>query len=78
MIYVKNSITKFFKHICNFDCGIVVEMSENLFGEPVLYVACYLPPQGSKFYARLHTDGISILEEKLNEMRAIYPNHLLI
>ena len=78
MIYVKKSITKFIKHICNFDCGIVVEVSENLLGEPVLYVARYLPPQGSGFYARLHTDGISILEEKLNELRAIYPNHLLI
>ena len=36
LIYVKNSITKFIKHICNFDCGIVVEVSENLFSEPVL------------------------------------------
>jgi hypothetical protein len=56
----------------------VLEISEEMFGHPVLYVVCYLPPTGSSFYTRLQTDGISLLEGMLNELRASHPEHQLI
>ena len=78
LIYVKKCISKFVKHVGNFDCGIVLEIMEELFGQPVIYIACYLPPDRSKFYNSLQTDGVSILEQKLCEIKAMYPDHQFI
>ena len=84
LIYVKKCISKFFKHIGNFDCVIVLEIMEELLGQPVIYIACYLPPDRSKFYNSLQIDGVSILEQKKNKkkmlcgIKAIYPDHLFI
>ena len=50
----------------------------NLLGSPVLYMACYLPPAGSKFYDSLNSDGVSLVELELIKLKASYPNYCMI
>jgi hypothetical protein len=78
LVYIKHSLSHLIKYSSDFECGIICELSEQLLGYPTLFIACYLPPSGSNFYNRLQTSGISLLENKLNELRASHPGYKFI
>ena len=78
LIYIKKSITQYFSYISSFICGISLEISDKLLGSSVLYMSCYLPPAGSKFYDSLNSDGVSLVELKLIKLKARYPNHCMV
>jgi len=80
LVFVKKSVFKYLKYVEDFDCGVIITVDNVVFNEPVLYVVCYLPPAGSSFYNQYSavTNGVTILEEKLCDVKNIYPDHLLI
>ena len=78
LIYIKKSIAQYFSYISSFTCGISLEISDKLLGSSVLYMACYLPPAGSKFYDSLNSDGVSLVELELIKLKASYPNHCMV
>jgi len=77
LVYIKKSLSNYIRYLGDFDCGIIFELSEELFGFPTLFIACYLQPAGSSFYKRLHTNGMSLLENKLTELTSSHPDHKL-
>jgi hypothetical protein len=82
LIFVKKCVFEFFNYVEDFDCGVIVNVENEIFNDPVLYVVCYLPPSGSSFYKQSHYDsisnGVAILEEKLSLLKIAYPHHNLI
>ena len=78
VIYIKKALSQQFHVIDEFSCGIVLELSESLFGVSCLLVICYLPPMGSSFYKNRETNGMYLLNEKLLELSISHPNHKFI
>ena len=73
LVLVKNNLSKYVKEIKT-DCDnvVILQIDKSLFNlnEDVLFVSCYVNPQGSPAYNDTHTDnGIVMLEEELLQLR---------
>ena len=82
LVFVKKYVSEYFRYIDDFDCGVILQVHNNIFDVPVLYVVCYIPPSGSSFYNQLHfncnVNGIALLDDKICQLKIEYPNYDLI
>lgn len=78
LVYVRKYLSKYISYVSEFECGVVLELDEQLLGYPTFCVITYLPPQGSSFYTHCQSDGFALLENKLINLKASHPDHMLI
>ena len=81
LVFIRKSLSEYFSYIDDFECGVIFKL-QNVFEVPVLYVVCYLPPSNSPFFNQVHfnndVNGMSILDDKLRQLKMLYPNYNLI
>lgn len=83
-VYFKEKFSKCVNRVdAGFKFGIILEVQKlvtTLSAENVnmLLVCSYLPPEGSNTYDTENKNGVTILKEKLVDLKTRYPNHKLL
>jgi hypothetical protein len=78
---IRKSKEQYFKKIdSEYKYGLAFDVSEEMIGEPVLFIATYLPPFGSPAYGATNENGIDILEEEILHLKEQHhiSNHSLL
>jgi exonuclease III len=73
-VFVKNTISKYFKRVCNeFNFGLMLLIDKSLFEleRDILYVSLYIPPDCSPFYNDITLTGLQQLELFLIENKLL-------
>ena len=78
MVFLKKSVSAYFKFIREFECGVVFEIVEDIFASPTIFIACYLPPINSPFFKGSQTNGMEILDVELSELKVMFPHHCIL
>ncbi len=62
----------------NFKHGLIFDVSKQIHGEDVIFIATYLPPFGASAYGATHDNGVDLLDDELLRLKTRYPGHSLL
>ena len=77
LVLIKKTRADYFEKIqINYRYGLIFNVNKVVHGEPVIFIATYLPPFGSSAYGIADDNGIDLLNEELVRLKSKYPEQL--